>query len=297
MKSVKSFVIGASLLFAGSAAAQGAEPAPTETPPDPNAGGAGAGMEGTVEATPPATGGMASIWFKQVISRPYVLPASKLAVTGQFFVAKISFIEPITMMPVSSTGAGLQLGGHYGVTDKITAGGLYSFSVKDFEIKGPLTVYGAFQIAHSAKMSVAATAAFTYDLNAEAASVMAGLGLRYNVTDKIGVFTGAPLAPGPVGNHLKLSFADKGPMSFDVNAGVGLQATPELFAYLATNIAHINISNDATAIFGADFLPLTLGGQFAVTDQLDVNAFFQLPDLKEAQFDLYAFGVGATFRP
>jgi hypothetical protein len=257
-----------------------------------SAGGAGAGME----ATAAASGGASMAWPQAVIDRPYVLPASKIAAGGDLVIAKVSFTDPVSGMTTTSTGEGLGIIAGYGVTDKITAGLTYAFSLNEFEIKGPLTLYGEFQLAHSAKMSVAASASFTYDLAAETMGLAAGLGLRYNVAPKIAVFTGAPFGPGPVGQHLSIDL-DPTNISFDVYGGAGFQATPQIFAYLSTNLAHIKISGDmnANAFFGADFIPLSLGGVFALNKNLDIHAGFNLVDLKEIGFDVFALSAGVTW--
>ncbi|HUS33419.1 MAG TPA: hypothetical protein VMZ53_33185 [Kofleriaceae bacterium] len=267
---------------------------------DPNAaGGAGAGMDANATASVDAGAGLSMLWPQSVIDRPYVVPAGTIGVGASLGVAKASFtfVDPVTGMSstTSATGEGMGITAAYGISDALNAGVSYGFSLHEFEIKGPLTVYGAFKLAHSAKMSVAASASFTYDVGAETKGINAGLGLRYNVAPKIAVFTGAPFGPGPVGEHLSLSLDSDGPISFDVFAGAGLQATPQAFVYLSTNVAHINISNDATGIFGADFVPIQLGGQFSVNKNIDAQAAFILPDLKNAKFDLFAFTVGATY--
>jgi hypothetical protein len=289
----------ASAAFADDVEAGAAADANVEVAPDPNAGGGATGMDGTATATVDAGAGLSMLWPQSVIDRPYVIPAGTISVGATLGVAKISIttIDPVTMMPTttSSTGEGMGIQAAYGISDDLNAGLQYGFSLNEFEIKGPLTIYGAYKLAHSAKMSVAATASFTYDLNSESKGLNAGLGFRYNVAPKIAVFTGAPFGPGPVGQHLSLSLDDMGPISFDVPAGAGMQVTPQLFAYLSTNLAHINISNDASGFFGADFIPLQLGGQFSINKNLDGYASFILPDLKNAKFDLFAFTVGATY--
>jgi hypothetical protein len=289
----------ASAAFADDTEAGAAADANAEVAPDPNAGGGATGMDGTANVSVDAGAGLSMLWPQSTIDRPYVVPAGTIAAGATLGVAKISFttIDPVTMMPTTttSTGEGMGISAAYGISDDLNAGLLYGFSLNEFEIKGPLTIYGAYKLAHSAKMTVAATANFTYDLNSESKEINAGLGLRYNVAPKIAVFTGAPMGPGPAGQHLTLSLDDMGPISFDVLAGAGFQATPELFAYVSTNLAHINISNDANGFFGADFIPLQLGAQYALNKNLDVNASFILPDLKNAKFDLFAFTVGATY--
>jgi hypothetical protein len=62
-----------------------------------------------------------------------------------------------------------------------------------------------------------------------------------------------------------------------------------------TTLANISISNSDTTIFGADYIPVYLGGLFAVNKNIDVQAEFGLPDMKEAQFDLYTFTLGARY--
>jgi hypothetical protein len=289
----------ASAAFADDVEAGAAADANVEVAPDPNAGGGATGMDGTATATVDAGAGLSMLWPQSVIDRPYVVPAGTIAAGATLGVAKISFttIDPVTMMPVttSSTGEGMGIQAAYGISDDLNAGLQYGFSLNEFEIKGPLTIYGAYKLAHSAKMSVAATASFTYNLASESKGLNAGLGFRYNVAPKIAVFTGAPFGPGPVGQHLSLSLDDMGPISFDVPAGAGMQITPQLFGYVSTNLAHINISNDASGFFGADFIPLQLGGQFSINKNLDGYASFILPDLKNAKFDLFAFTVGATY--
>jgi hypothetical protein len=265
---------------------------------DPNAGGAAGGMDANANVSVDAGGGLSMLWPQSVIDRPYVVPAGTIAAGATLGIAKASFTftDPVTGMTTTSsaTGEGMGLMGAYGISDDLNAGVGYGFSLHDFEIKGPLTIYGAYKLAHSAKMTVAATANFTYDLGSETKTINAGLGLRYNVAPKIAVFTGAPMGPGPAGQHLTLSLEDMGPITFDVLAGAGMQVTPQAFVYLSTNLAHINISNSANGFFGADFIPLQIGGQFSLNKNVDIQASFSPGDLKSA-FDIFAFSVGATY--
>jgi hypothetical protein len=143
---------------------------------------------------------------------------------------------------------------------------------------------------------VAATADFAVNLDdTNDMSISAGLGVRYMVAPKIGVFTGAPYGPGPVGQHLSISLADSGPITFAIPVGGMFQATPELNIHAMTELASISISNSSTTIFGADYIPLYLGGLFAVNKNIDVQAEFGLPDLENSQFDLFTFTVGARY--
>lgn len=302
---LKSVLIGSSLLFAAPALAQdvsgdasattgdGTVPADPNagmtTPPDPNA---------SVTATGSA---MMGWWPTSAIDRPFMRGKGKITADVDYGLLKFSFPNPITMMNDSITGDFIAIGGAYGISDQINAGLTYSIPLgvagdNDFNAAGNLDLWGGYQIKHDPKLSVAATAEFNVDLdNTDDMGIVAGLGLRYTVAPKIAVFTGQPYGPGPVGQHLKISLATDGPITFEVPVGGMYQATPELNIMAMTTLANISISNSDTAIFGADYIPLYLGGLFAVNKNVDVTAVFGLPDLKEAQFDLYTLSLGARY--
>lgn len=270
---------------------------------DPMAGGEATGMEATTGTTVPPPGA----WSRSVVERPYILGKGKIAAYGGYGIARISFNDPITMMSSSVTGDGFYVGGGYGVTDKITAGAQYGFTPGligdgDSEIKGEFDIYGEYEIIRDAKLNVTASADFAIDLcgsvdmMGECASelgINAGLGARYTVAPKMAAFTGAPYGPGPVGQHLSISF--DGPITFDVPLGFMFQATPELNVHAMTALMNLGISDADTIIFGADYIPLTLGALYSATPNIDVVGTFGLPDLKEAGFDLLTFTVGARW--
>ena len=52
--------------------------------------------------------------------------------------------------------------------------------------------------------------------------------------------------------------------------GLALQATPQVYAFLQTDIARFGISNSSNAFLFADFIPLDLGLFYAASHQLDV---------------------------
>jgi hypothetical protein len=252
----------------------------------PGGGGGGGGGAGWTFA-----------WPKEVVYRPYTLPAKMLAIQGVLGIVRTSQTDPMTMMTTSRTAEGLAVGAGYGIDDKLTVGGSYAIALHDFEAKGPLTFYGEYSLKHNATLSVAASANFTVDFAADnALRINAGLGARYNVIPKLGIYTGAPFGPGPVGQHLTIGLNNKGPVSFDVPLGVLYQATPELGVFAGTNVVHINISNDKTAVFGADFIPLHIGGLFAITEKFDAFAVIGLGDLKNG-VDLFDISLGVQFYP
>lgn len=304
-QSLKSVLIGSSLLLAAPALAQDATVSGDATATtgdgtvsaDPNAA-----VTTDANASVTATGSaMMGWWPTSAVDRPFMRGKGKITAGLDYGLFKISFFEPITMTTVSGTADAINVSAAYGVSDQINAGLGYAVPLgvagdNDFNAAGNLDLWGGYQIKHDPKMSVAATADFAVDLdNTDDMEIHAGLGFRYTVAPKIGVFTGAPYGPGPVGQHLSISLASDGPITFSVPVGAMFQATPELNVNVMTTLANISISNSDTAVFGADYIPLYLGGLFAVNKNIDVQAQFGLPDLKEAGFDLYTLSLGARY--
>ena len=282
---------------------------------DPPAGGtveAGAGAEVStdpaVTTDPAATAtvdtGVGMSWSRILIERPYVRPAGKISAYGALGITRFSFFEPVTMTTFSGTGDVFGVGGAYGVTDQITAGAQYAFVPGLFDaessIEGQLDLFGGFQLVHSSKMSITASADFGVNLSGDETSmaIHAGLGARYNLGPKMALFTGAPYGPGPVGQHLTISLDDGNAMSFDVPIGFMYQAGMELNIHVATSLAHIAFNDAAgdTIVFGADYIPLSIGALYSVNPNIDVVGSFSLFDLKsDARFDILQFMVGARY--
>ncbi len=304
---LKSVLIGSSLLAAAPALAQDAEVSgdATATTGDGTVADPNANMNMSTDpnaASVTATGSaMMGWWPTSAIDRPYMRGKGKITAGLDYDLFKASFFEPISMTTISATGDALALTAAYGVSDQINVGLGYFGPLgvagdNDFNAAGTLDLWGGYQVKHDPKLSVAATADFNVDLdNTDDMGIAAGLGVRYSLAPQMAVFTGAPYGPGPVGQHLKISLADSGPITFDVPVGFMYQATPELNVSAMTSLVNIGISNSDTIIFGADYIPLYIGGLFAVNKNIDVTAQFGLPDLKEAQFDLYTVALGARY--
>jgi hypothetical protein len=282
--------------MASLASAQDA-PDPAAPPPD--------GTTPPAATTTASGGGM--MWGDAIINRPLTMPKGKVGIYGDLDVARISIT--VGTMTDSATAEGLHVGFGYGVDDKLEIGAEYAFSLHDFEIKGPLTLYGAYSLYHAGKLTIGGSADLLIDFNGFGAvdpmtgaqssstnlSLQAGLGIRYMLTDKVAVYTGSPIAPGPLGQHLSIGLNNSGPISLDIPVGLALQATPQVYAFLQTNIAHLGISNDSNAFLFADFIPVDVGLYYAASHALDVGAFLNLPDLKNAKFDVLEFGIAARY--
>lgn len=278
---------------------------------------------GTVPAAAPATGDGAAgqvsakasvdaadaIWSQPIIDRPYVLPKARLQVYADTPLAHTTTAAVGTTPESSDTTFGLHLGAGYGITDKITAGAEYQFALTDFEIKGPLALYGEYQLAHGERLSVAASADVTFDFNGSDGmngtetdiGVHAGVGARYLLAPKMAVYTGSPFGPGPVGRQLEAPTDGDSTITFDIPVGFAYQALPELFLYGQTELLRLNLANkvmnqDTAEIIGSDArgVPLTLGGLYSLTKVFDITAAFAFPDLTNLG-DKWGLSVGARW--
>lgn len=280
------------------------EEAPADPTMDPN-GGASTGMDGSVTATVAAPGSVE----KSAIDRHYVVGKGKIHAYGEIDILHINIPATPVTPSASSTAEGLGIGAGYGLSDKVTVGGQYQLTLNEFEAKGPLTLFGEYELAHNDKMSITASANVTFDFNGIDSmgestvdtSINAGLGARYLLAPKMAVYTGAPYGPGPVGQHLSISLTDSGPITFDIPVGFAYQATPELFAFAQTQFLSFNIANkpmgaDSVVLIGTDQggIPLTLGGLYAVNKDIDATASLIFPDLKHIG-DFWGVAVGARW--
>jgi len=302
MKRETVWILGAGLLLAASPVFAQGDPDASAPPPDPNAAPAAAPAPAVAAAT---SGGGSPI-----IDRPLTLAASKFGVYGDLDILHISISETVmgTTVSESNTSLGLHAGFGYGLNDKLTIGAEYALTlVNDFEAKGPLALYGSYSLYHQGKLTIAGSADLTFDFNGETVDSMgmesstvdvalhAGLGVRYSLTPTIALFTGNPIAPGILGQHLSIGFNSGAPITFDIPVGVALQATPQIYAWLSTDLIDIGISNSNTDLLFKDFIPLTIGAYYTASQNLDVGAYLTLPDLENEQFDLLEFGVAARY--
>lgn len=250
-----------------------------------------------ISTTTPAPAGA---WSRSVIDRPVTLPTGKLGAGAQLQIARAS-LGPLG----SATATGLGIVGGYGINDKLSVGGSYSFTLDEFEIKGPLSIYGAYTLVDNGKLTIGASADVVFNFNGSDGmggsstdtTIHAGLAARYKIAPQLAVFTGSPWTPGPLGQHLSLGLNEGAPKTFSIPVGVGFQATPELFAFANTTLATIMLSDpgmgDRVSFIG-DLIPLTIGAFYSVTPNIDAVVAFDMPDVPSVG-DLFAVTVGARY--
>jgi hypothetical protein len=292
MQRTKVLIIGALLLSAGTALAEG----DGDGSGSAATGGGGEGSGSGSAAVTAGGGGGAAMGNDELISAPLTLGKGWLGITGDLEVLRITIppIPPATT-GTSDTAEGLGVGVGYGISDKLEVGGTYFIQLNpNGSAKGPLDIYAGFTLLHKDKLDVAAGADFDINLAAtDNKAINAGLAVRYAVAPKIAIFTGNPVAPGPVGQHLSIGLGTNGPITFSIPVGVALQAAPKAYVWLDTTLARIKISNSANAFIFSDFIPVDVGLLYRAMPGLDVGAHFA-DDLKAAG-DAYEFGVLARF--
>ncbi len=300
MHRAKVLIIGAGLLLAaGTAFADG----DGDGSGSAAAGGEGAGS-GSAAATATDTGGGGAAAGGELISAPLTVGKSALGVFGELGIASISVtvppVPPATMpTTVSSTAEALGIGAGYGVNEKLEVGGTYAFTLHDDagtfpnNVEGPLTLFGAYNLMNG-KLSVAVGAQFQIDLsNTDSKGLALGASVRYMVAPKIAIFSGNPIAPGPVGNQLSISLASNGPITFALPVGAAMQVNPKAYAWLDTELASFSISNSANEFIFSDFIPIDIGLLYRAAPNIDIGGHFT-DDLKHAG-DFYQFGILARY--
>lgn len=215
---------------------------------------------------------------QEITMRPLTTPGGQITVGGDLL---------LLMIPDADLIAGLGVGGSYGVDDKIEVGAAYGIGLApEFEAKGALVLSGAYRVMDG-NISLAPDVQLGYSLLGEDLTpIELGARFRFRVDDKLAINSG--------GSQLNITVAGEGdkPITLDLPVGVSYQVSPQIYAFLNTNIAQISIANSETGVFGADFIPLAVGAFFSPSNTLDVGAQIIWGDLKESS-DVIAINLGA----
>jgi len=245
--------------------------------------------DATGEAAPAVetpAGPVAGAWSQRFIDRPLNLLKGMIRVDANLGILKINIpaIPPATSGS-SSTGVALGVGAGYGISDKLEAGVSYAISLKEFEAKGPLQLYGLFNISHSEKMRISAGAQLGYNLNSERLSIGAGLAFQYHLNEKMMVY----MPP----THLQIGL-DPTTAAISLPVGFGFQANDNIFAAVETNLFDIGLEPSGSSFIFADRTPLNVLVSYSPSNKMDLGASVgatNLPDIA----DLFVVTVFARF--
>jgi hypothetical protein len=328
----EAWILVASLFAAGNAFAQAD---PDQPLPAAN-GGDDANGSGASSMAAPGAGTAAAMGLggTPIIDRPLTLNAGKIGAYADLDILRTSVTTVTVVNGVaqstseSNTGLGLHLGAGYGVNNDLTVGLEYAFSLaNDFEIKGPLSLYGSYSVFHKDKLTVGVSAALIFDFDGESVDSMGnvsstvdvslslGAGARYAITPSIAIYTGngndygstgdiGLVAPGILGSQLLLGFNNGAPIVFTLPVGVAWQATPQVYAFAQTEIfdvVHVSetVGNTTASATNSNFLfanyiPLEIGGFYTVNHNLDIGAALNFGDLENG-VDALAFTIAARY--
>jgi hypothetical protein len=242
------------------------------TTTDPNAGGGATdpNAASTPNVTATTTPGASADWPTEIIDRPLTLNKGMIGADASLGVAHLDL-----GMLGSTTSEGLAVAGDYGVSDKIQVGASYGLTLNSFEAKGPFDVHALYRLAHG-KLKAAAEAHFGYDLNSQNGDITLGAQVQYNVAPKFAVYTG--------GDQLDLGIIrnmGSSPITLAIPVGVEAQATPNVFAFAATQLANFSLSNSST-VYISDITPLTVGAFYSPSNKMDFGIAANFFDLQNA---------------
>jgi hypothetical protein len=262
--STRLLVVG---LWAGTAGTAGTVLA--DEPPDGDPEGTepapGSGNDGTVQPPPPPPpADKLERWPIEIIARPLTVREGMLRVQGDLGIASTATLSTDT--PPESTRAttlGVVASGGFGVTDKLEVGGSYGLQVKELEAKGPLTVYGALQLVDG-PVKAALGASLTYNVGSEVVTASLGVAFQYNLGARLSLFT--------PGGQLAIGIDPGTTVRFGLPIGVGLQATPKIFASAQTTIASFGLKPSGGNSYISDVTPLSIGAFYSPSNDIDVGA-------------------------
>jgi hypothetical protein len=234
-----------------------------------------------------ATARAQTVWTQEAIGRPLTMPTGSFlagfnvtAVPGADDDGELALFDTYPLFLVAA----------YGITDDLEIGVNYTLTLSEFEEKGPLRAgigYAAVRGAVDGKLEVIGRAEAGYDFLGEVLGpVVVGPQIQFNLSSQLAIVSPASWLV------INIDAAeDDGPTPIFLNLPVGVlfQASPQLFLQVDTTIATIDISDSDNAVFGADFVPLTLTVGFTPSKNLDVGVTV-FDELKHAD-DTFALGV------
>ena len=251
-----------------------------------------------------------SEWSSEIGNRSLITPEGKLEIHGGIPIVEVTGTSPTGIVTHDTTEL-LSLGASFGVIPKLELGADYSAILHpNASAGGLLTFHGAYLVLHRDKLDIAAAGALTFNLDGSTkVGLSLGAWLRYRITRMFSVFTGnngIPTAlaglteyfqPPPVGYQLAIGFNNNQPVTFAFPVGVGIQATPNIYAFFATEVANIWFANGQNGKRGevlfADFIPVSIGGFYSMA-KFDAGIVFA-DDLKAAGDDYIITFVGRYY--
>lgn len=229
----------------------------------------------------------------EAIDRPVVLATGEAG-----FATNVDVQRPAPTMPDVTT---MTIGGGFGVANRLELGANYRFAFDAFQLRGPLTMYGAALLAHSHRWSVAAGADLAIDwenpvtMSTQTTETLhMGIGVRGDLSRNVAIYSGNIIAPNPAGQQLAIGLQHGAASTFDVPLGLAIQASHRVLFRIETTMMRFGIAHARDQVVVADATPLSFNVLVAATRGLDVAAFYSDSDIAIAG-DRYTLGVVARW--
>jgi hypothetical protein len=250
----------------------------------------------------------------EIILRRLVKRKGNLVASPNFLIGRNPFMTPTGTVAV--TGEALRAYVAAGFSDNVTAGAAYSMVLNDgvggtdFTARGPLTLFVSYELLHKGPLDVVVGGDVVVDLagrdsNNNVAThfiVRGGATARLTILDKVALYTGSPLAGTPQTHQLSIGLYSKARDTLSLPLGIAVQATPEVYTYLETNLADIYLANGPNDAMGnarsasvlfSDVTPVIVGAFYSLSRAMEAGASMQFGDLADAGY--FVFSVGARF--
>jgi len=250
----------------------------------------------------------------EILLRRLVKRKGNIVASPNFLIGRNPFATPTGAVAVTGEAVRAYLAA--GFTDKVTAGAAYSMVLNDgvggtpFTARGPLTVFVSYELLHKGPLDVVAGGDLVVDLAGRDSnnqtvthfSIRGGATARLTVLKTVALYTGSPLAGTPQTHQLSIGLYSKARDTLSLPFGIAVQATPEVYAYLETNLADIYLANAPTDAMGSskrasvlfsDVTPVTFGGFYSLSRSMEAGGSLLFGDLGDAKY--FVFSVGARF--
>jgi hypothetical protein len=220
-------------------------------------------------------------WTQAIIDRPLTLDAGMFGLGGG----------------VGTTYGGVaaiaQVGGAYGVTDRITLGASYEAHANgsDVSARGPVAIHALVRLAHG-RWKAAANLDGVYDLASRDGGVSLGAIVSYGVTPTISLYTGgSQLSATLVRSDAMLPK----PITLSAPVGVAWQPSASVYTYASTILASYGLK-DAELDYLGDVTPLAVGLFVSPSRTLDLGLEATWLDGWVGNKSASVLGIGAQVR-
>jgi hypothetical protein len=215
-------------------------------------------------------------WGQRYLDRPRTLPKGVVEAGGYLDLDRVSAVDAQGGSR-STTTTRLYAAAGYGVSDQLEVRLSYGLALDELEAKGPVSA-GVGLGLKEGQLALAVAGDFVYDLLGEVGEIGVGARARYKLMPNLALYTQRQLVV------TVLSDDDRKPANLRLPVGVGFQLNDQLYLFGETELAVLNLKDSESLTLFADYIPLTVGGVFALSSKLELGGLLYT-DLEDDAFD------------